>query len=194
MLRLSLLLCVSVALTASSLVTYHLEAFTTNRENADADASIYAKVFSVRNKLGNIRSHNLGKLDNTHLDDFTKNHMDVFTKYGEDVGDIECVELRTSSDDAWHISYLTVHSDTRPMPVTMYNTASTWLSTDGSEGRSTLKLCSQGIETYYVTTKTSTKEHAGNGRDNGIRYFIFSKSQILKSIMIKFNHRLSTQN
>ena len=150
-------------LTVAEQASYHLDVLTYNIADAGCDnCKIFAKVFSQQNKLGKIYSTDLGQLNKPQHNEFRRDEWDYFHVRAEDVGIIKCIELTSKSSNAIHINQVVISSTSHPQPTYMYNTAGKWLSTK-SHHPSTLKLCTQGIEVYFITTKvSSTKKDSGS--------------------------------
>ena len=146
-------------------VSYHLDILTYNIGDAGCDnCKIYAKVFSQKNKLGKVYSADLRQLDKPQHNEFRRDEWDFFHVRAEDVGIIECIELTSKSSNGIHINKVVISSTSHSLPTHMYNTAKKWLSTSSKSNHvSKLRLCAQGVEVYYITTKVTTaKKDSGS--------------------------------
>lgn len=100
-----------------------------------------------------------GELDNPRRNDFERGRKDQFSNDGRDIGDILCIELDVYKDDAWLFDWISVKSGHKER--VFENKASIWLSSDRSEGKNSLKICTEdSTTTYSITAKTSLSKHA----------------------------------
>lgn len=109
------------------------------------------------------KSVNLGDLPNAGSN-FNQGKLATFTISSDvDVGTVKkvCATLTARNSNAWKVNTVIVSSSNMG-EWHLYNVDDIWLSTDTSEGVAKLKLCSQGIATYRVTTKTATAKHSGS--------------------------------
>ena len=147
-----------IYLGATVRTTYNVEVLIYNQDNAGCDhCKIYGKVISQRNKLGDTQTASLGLLDKPQHNEFRRDHWDYFSVRAEDVGIIKCVELTSESKDGIRVQEVVISSTSHPQPTHLYNTAGKWMSTKSQDVR-TIKLCSQGVEVYHISTKVSTKK------------------------------------
>ena len=153
-----------LCMTTATHTSYHVDVLLFNSDNAGCDnCAIYAKVFSQRNKLGRTYSTSLGRLDKPQHNEFRKNEWDYFHVSANDIGIIQCVELTSNSRDGILVQEVVITTLSHPQPVHMYNTAGKWLSSQVNNGIP-LRLCAQGIEVYFITTKVARKNDAASDR------------------------------
>ena len=158
----SILFLSCLYLSGAELATYYLEVLLHKIDDASCDnCKISAKVYSQEDKLGNVYSADLGQLDKPQQNDFRADEWDYFSTRAEDVGIIECIEFYAKSSDGILVSQVRIFSTSHSQPIHVYNTVGKWLSNKSIKDHvPKLKLCSQGIETYFITTKVSTKADA----------------------------------
>ncbi|KAL5256236.1 hypothetical protein ACHWQZ_G011455 [Mnemiopsis leidyi] len=155
--------CLNVG--AAVRTTYSLEVLVYNQDNAGCDhCKIYGKVISQRNKLGQTQTASLGLLDKPQHNEFRRDGLDYFSIRADDVGIIECLELTSHSKDGIRIQEVVISSTSHPQPTHLYNTAGKWISTKSQDVR-TIRLCSQGVEVYHITTKVTTRK-SDSGTDS----------------------------
>ena len=144
-------------LASAERTSYNLDVLIYNQDDAGCNhCKIHAKVISQRNKLGRTYTASLGLLDKPQHNEFRRDEWDYFYVRAEDVGIVECVELTSKSSDAIRIQEVVITSISHPQPIHLYNTAGEWLSTKPNLA-STIRLCSQGVEVYFITTRVTTR-------------------------------------
>ena len=142
---------------------YDVVVQTSSKRAAETDNIVYLTLY------GSGTSFDFGELDDPRRNDFERGRRDHFSSYGRDIGDIECIKLDARKDDAWLFEWISVKSIGHQKQ-TFHNTASVWLSSDRSEGRDSMKLCTNDQKTTYsIDVKTASLRHAGS--DN-IRLFL----------------------
>jgi len=150
-----LLLLFSSLVLASHAELYTLEVYTANRDWADTDSTIFVSIVGSK---GESSGH---KLDKAWHNDFQKGKVDTYSIHVEDnIGNLKCIRFTTADFDAWLVEKVIVTPE-GDRDYYFYNVDGTLLSSDPADNaESSLKLCSQGTETYYITTKTSTENNA----------------------------------
>ena len=140
MLSITLILVLSSLCTA---VQYTVWVKTADAWTAGTDDAIAISVLGSGSDGNWVR---LGKFDETGRDD---NERTTLYDFGYDRpswmvrdGNVECIKLFTDGEDAWLVEWVSV-TVTWPKKFSkyFYNTDQTWMSTDDSEGVSTLTLC-----------------------------------------------------
>ncbi|KAL5265585.1 hypothetical protein ACHWQZ_G006341 [Mnemiopsis leidyi] len=158
------LLWARLCMTWATHTSYHVDVLLYNKDHAGCDnCVIYANVLSQRDKLGRTYSASLGRLDKPQHNEFRKNEWDYFHVKGNDIGIIQCIELISKSKDAILVQEVVVTSVSHPQPIHLYNTAGHWLSSQENNGLP-LKLCAQGVEVYFISTKVARKNDAASDR------------------------------
>jgi len=135
---------------------YDVVVQTSSKRGAETDnIGLYLTLY------GSGTSFDLGELDDPKRNDFERGRRDHFSSYGRDIGDIECIKLYARKDDRWLFDWISVQSIGHKKQ-TFHNTASVWLSSDKSEGRDSMKLCTKDRKiTYSIDVKTASLRHAG---------------------------------
>ena len=148
------LLFVLLASTGADL--YNLEVTTATTDWADTDSDIYITL------IGKKRSSSAFLLDKSWHNDFQKGAVDTYSiNVEETLGTVQCIRLTTPDHDAWMVDKVVVTPEGGDKAY-FYNVDATQLSADPNDkGESSLELCEQGTETYYITIRTSTEAHAG---------------------------------
>jgi len=148
---------VSLALAVIARSTrYDVVVQTSSKRGAETDnIGLYLTLYGSGTRF------DFGELDDPNRDDFERGRRDHFSSYGRDIGDIECIKLYAHKDDAWLFEWISVESIDHKKQ-TFHNTASSWLSSDKSEGRDSMKICTNDPKTTYrIEVKTASLPHAG---------------------------------
>jgi len=147
---------VSLALAVIARSTrYDVVVQTSSKRGAETDNNVYLTLYGSGTRF------DFGVLDKPRRNDFERGRRDHFSSYGRDIGDIECIKLYARKDDRWLFDWISVQSIGHKKQ-TFHNTASVWLSSDKSEGRDSMKLCTKDRKTTYsIDVKTASLRHAG---------------------------------
>jgi len=136
--------------------TYDVVVQTSSKRGAGTDnIGLYLTLYGSGTRF------DFGELDDPRRNDFERGRRDHFSSYGRDIGDIECIKLYAHKDDRWLFEWISVESIGHKKQ-TFHNTASSWLSSDKSEGRDSMKICTNDPKTTYrIDVKTASLPHAG---------------------------------
>ena len=150
MLRFTLLLAL-VALGHARL--YSFTAKVASRSRSGTSKNVYMTVIGTQGNLA------VGKI---HKSAFKRGRTGRFSVYqAKNIGEIKCVRLSTPARDSLLLDYITVTPEYGTQNY-FYNTQGAVLNGDPRKhgGVSSLQMCKQGVETYYITTRTSTESRS----------------------------------
>jgi len=147
----------ALAVIAHSSTRYDVVVKTSSKYGADTDfIRAYLTLYGSRTRF------DFGVLDDPRRDEFKRGGRDHFSSYGRDIGDIDCIKLYVHNDDRWLFEWISVQSIGHKKQ-TFHNTGSIWLSSDKSEGRDSMKICTNDPKTTYsIDVKTASRSHAGS--------------------------------
>ena len=78
-----------------------------------------------------------------------------------DIDELKCIRLVAYDDDQWLFTWISVKAtNSEVAPIYFYNWEQVWMSSDESEGSSSLDICKLGDSSYSITTVTSTTSGA----------------------------------
>jgi len=151
------LVSLALAVIAHSSTRYDVVVQTSSKRGAETD-----HIDAYLTLYGSGTRFHFGKLDDPRRDDMERGRRDHFSSYGRDIGDIECIILNVHHDDRWLFEWISVQSIGHEKQ-TFHNTASIWLSSDKSEGRDSMKICTNDRKTTYsIDVKTASRSRAGS--------------------------------